>query len=56
MNQLNRMVMSLALCGICATASGFTMRVTVWRGESASVLVSDEFPEIGGAAEEGRGL
>lgn len=51
MNQLNRMVMSLALCGICATASGFTMRVTVWRGESASVLVSDEFPEIGGAAE-----
>ena len=26
------------------------MSVTVWRGESSSFLVSDEFPEIGGEA------
>ena len=50
MNKLSRMAMAFAVCCACGAASGDDMRVTVWRGESMSVFVSDEFPDIGGEA------
>ena len=43
---------AVALAAFCAAgaAFGFDLRVTVWRGESHSVIVSDEYPEISGSA------
>ena len=51
MGGMNRLVMTLALCCAGAAASGYEMRVTVWRGEASSFLVSDEYPEVSGEAQ-----
>ena len=43
---------AVALAAFCAAgaAFGFDLRVTVWRGESHSFIVSDEYPDISGSA------
>ena len=43
---------TVALAAFCAAgaAFGFDLRVTVWRGESHSFIVSDEYPDISGSA------
>ena len=50
MSGICRLALALALCGAFAAARGDSMKVSVWRGESASFFVSDEYPEIGGEA------
>jgi len=50
MGRLSRMALVFAMCCAGGAAMGYNMRVTVWRGESTSVLVPDECPEIGGEA------
>ena len=50
MSGICRLAPALALCGAFAAARGDSMKVSVWRGESASFFVSDEYPEIGGIA------
>ncbi len=51
MNRLSRVALAFAMCCAGVAARGDVMSVTVWRGESSSFLVSDEFPEIGGEAQ-----
>ncbi len=48
MSGICRLALALALCGAFAAARGDSMKVSVWRGESASFFVSDEYPEAGG--------
>ena len=50
MKELREVLVLLAACGACFAAFGFDLQVSVWRGESASFLVSDEFPDVGGNA------
>ena len=50
MSRLSRVALAFAMCCAGVAAMGDVMSVTVWRGESRSVLVSDEYPEIGGTA------
>ena len=51
MSRLSRVALALTMCCAGVAAMGDNMSVTVWRGESSSFLVSDEFPEIGGEAQ-----
>ena len=47
MSRLSRVALAFVMCCAGVVARGDVMSVTVWRGESSSFLVSDEFPEIG---------
>ena len=38
---------ALAVCLLSGAGEGVDLHVTVWRGESKSIFVSDEFPETG---------
>jgi len=40
----------LAMCGSFAAFAGFDLKVSLWRGESLSVIVPDECPEVGTSA------
>ena len=51
MTRLSRVALAFAMCCAGVAARGDVMSVTVWRGESSSFFVSDEFPEIGGEAQ-----
>ncbi|MBR5548973.1 MAG: hypothetical protein IKU71_04505, partial [Kiritimatiellae bacterium] len=50
MSRLSRVALAFAMCCAGVVTRGDVMSVTVWRGESRSVFVSDEYPEIGGEA------
>ena len=50
MKTIRKALVFLAACGACFAACGYDLQVSVWRGESASFLVSDEFPDVGGSA------
>ena len=50
MKTIRELLTLLVACGACFAAFGFDLQVSVWRGESASFLVSDEFPDVGGDA------
>ena len=41
-----KIAMAAAACLACAASMGDDMHVTLWRGESLSTIVSDEFPDV----------
>ena len=45
-----RFVLGFALCCAFATMAGFDLKVSLWRGESLSVIVPDECPDIEASA------
>ncbi len=45
--RMKRTVFAMAACGALAAVAGFDLKVSLWRGESLSVIVPDECPDVG---------